>query len=121
MNDAKLTIFGNLSKDPKYIENEEGKFLIANVAVTTKRKLSEKEYLTNFYTVTVRGKQAEIMKELLQKNTFIWVTGDLYVEPKVSNGNTYYKLALDATDIRVISNMKERERPKVDDDEDDTI
>ena len=105
MNDAKICVYGTLTKDPQVIENESGKLLICNVAVQTKRKTEDGKAIANFYNVTMRSK-VESVAPKLQKGTRVNVTGNFYAEARVSENNAYTRLRIEAEDIRAVANLK---------------
>lgn len=105
MNDAKICVYGTLTKEPQMVDTESGKLLICNVAVQTKRKTDDGKAIANFYNVTLRNK-AESVAAKLQKGTRVNVTGNFYAEARVSENNAYTRLRIEAEDIRAVANLK---------------
>lgn len=124
---AKITIIGNLTKDP--VHNMVGDSLVCSFSVavnTSKRKPDKTGFETNFYSVSVWGKQAENILPRLQKGTKVFVSGDLALTSYTSKaGKEGQSLSLSATDVMVVGRAKMPERegapvtqPTADDDED---
>ena len=105
MNDAKICVYGTLTKDPQVVETESGQLLICNVAVQTKRKTEDGKAIANFYNVTMRSKVESVVAKL-QKGTRVNVTGNFYAEARVSENNAYTRLRIEAEDIRAVANLK---------------
>ena len=107
MNDAKISVYGTLTKEPSLIETEGGPLLVCNVAVQTKHKADDGKAMANFYNVTMRSRVESIYSKL-QKGTRVNVCGDFYAEPRVSGNNAYTRLRIEADDIRAGANLKAR-------------
>ena len=125
MNDAKISVYGTLTKDPSLADTEGGKLLVCNVAVQTKKKNDDGKAMANFYNVTMRSR-AESCASKLQKGTRVLVVGDFYAEPRVSGNNAYTRLRIEADDIRAVANLKVdeayiTEKAEETPEEDDTI
>ena len=106
MNDAKISVYGTLTKDPSLADSEGGKLLVCNVAVQTKKKNEDGKAVANFYNVTMRS-CAEGCASKLQKGTRVLVVGDFYAEARVSGNNEYTRLRIEAEDIRAVANLKQ--------------
>lgn len=105
MNDAKISVYGTLTKDPSLADTEGGKLLVCNIAVQTKKKNDDGKAMANFYNATMR-RRAESCASKLQKGTRVLVIGDFYAEPCVSGSNAYTRLRIEADDIRAVANLK---------------
>lgn len=106
MNDAWMNIVGTVTKDPMVIENENGKRLIANVAVRTKKKDENGNAVANFFSVVCRGVLAEKAEKKLQKGTLVFATGEFYSEACVRDNNAFTRMNIDATEIKALARIK---------------
>ena len=87
MNNAFITIEGNLTKDP--VLRAVGTSTVCNfdVAVNTNSKDENGEYRTNFYECSIWGKEGEFAFTKLQKGTEITIRGGMeMVERPDANG-----------------------------------
>ena len=107
-NNAKVTLIGNLTKDPTERTVGANKVVVFTVAVNTLSKKSDGSYDTNFYDVSVWGKSGEYVLEHFQKGTLVWVNGDLSMAEYVTKDTqqTRQALRVRADDVRGITRMK---------------
>src|SRR5215469_8828933 len=77
---CKVTIVGNLGRDPEKRYTQDGRPVTRfSVAATTRRKGRDGEWEdhTEWFSVTVFGRQAETLAERLSKGTRVYVEGRL--------------------------------------------
>lgn len=110
MNNAKVTLLGNLTKDPTMTKVGENNVCNFMIGVSTSQKDSEGNFKSNFYNIAVWGRQAEQMMNRLQKGSQVFVVGDLSADTYVSNADkkSYPDLKVVASDVRALARLKER-------------
>ena len=106
-NNAKITLLGNLTKDPASRQAGNSSVVSFTVAVNTMNKAEDGSYQSDFYDVSVWGKNGEYLLEKIQKGTQVWVTGDFSVGSYTANdGQKRTVLRVTATDVRPVARMK---------------
>lgn len=106
-NNAKVTLIGNLTKDPVTRKVGAGSVVQLSVAVSTMNKAPDGTYLSDFYDVSVWGKNGEYLMDKVQKGTQVWVTGDFSTaEYTAQDGTKRLTLRVNASDVRPIQRMK---------------
>lgn len=106
-NNAKINLIGNLTRDPQTRQAGSANVVAFSVAVNTMNRKPDGAYDSNFYDVSVFGKQGEYLMQQLQKGTQVWVNGDLAVaEYTDKEGKPRYALRVTGTDVRVMSRGK---------------
>lgn len=107
-NNAKITLIGNLTKDPQTRNVGERTVTSFTVAVNTLAKGDDGKYTSNFYDVSVWGKSGEYLKDKLQKGSQVWVNGDFLMdEYKAKDGSVRQMLRVTGTDVRGLSRLKD--------------
>lgn len=107
-NNAKITLMGNLTKDPEMHQTTRGTNVSFGVAVSTSKKNQDGSFKTDFYDVTVWGKQADFLLTRLQKGSGVWVNGDLTLDEYVGRDQQkHMALHVNATDVRGFARLKE--------------
>ena len=108
-NNAKVTLIGNLTRDPIQRNVGQSTVVSLSVAVNTLNKKSDGSYETNFYDVSVWGKSGDYVMNSFQKGTQVWVTGDLMMTEytQKDSGQTRQALRVTATDIRGMNRLKQ--------------
>lgn len=88
-NNAKVTVLGNLIKEPERTSVNGNTVVSFSIAVSTtlKKRNGEDGFEPNFYNVSIWGKPAEYLFPKLQKGTQVLATGDLVAQP-YTNKNT---------------------------------
>lgn len=71
-----ITVFGRLTADPSAVNAQSGTICHFTVADNTSRKDAAGEYITNFYSCSVFGKNAERALKNLRKGARVVVTGE---------------------------------------------
>ncbi len=107
-NNAKVSIIGNLTKDPEMRQVGSGNVVSLSVAVSTSRKNQDGSFKSDFYEVSVWGKQGDFLMQRLQKGSGVWITGDLTTDEYVGRDQkTHLVLRIAATDVRGFARLKE--------------
>lgn len=106
----KITIVGNLGKDPELRYTPQGN-AVCNFSVATNEKRRDKggdfQDVTTWFRITLWGKQAENASKYLTKGSPIYVEGRLRVEEwSDRDGKTRYTLDVQATDMQFIGSSK---------------
>lgn len=103
----KITIIGNLGRDPELRYTPQGN-AVCNFSVATNEKKKDKagdmQDVTTWFRITLWGKQAETASKYLTKGSPIYVEGRLRVEEWTDrDGGQRYTLEVQATDMQFIS------------------
>lgn len=120
-NNAKITVLGNLIKEPEK-NNVNGNTVVSfSIAVSTtlKKQNGEDGYEPNFYNVSIWGKPAEYLFPKLQKGTQVWATGDLIAQPYTNKktGAAGQSLNIKATHVEAVNRVKTAQRTDDNDEE----
>lgn len=103
----KITIVGNLGRDPELRYTPQGN-AVCNFSVATNEKKRDKagdlQDVTTWFRITLWGKQAENASKYLTKGSPVYVEGRLRVEEWTDrDGGQRYTLEVQATDMQFIS------------------
>lgn len=106
----KITVVGNLGKDPELRYTPQGN-AVCNFSVATNEKRRGKDGdfqdVTTWFRITLWGKQAENASKYLTKGSPIYIEGRLRVEEwQDRDGKGRYTLDVQATDMQFIGNQK---------------
>lgn len=106
----KITIVGNLGKDPELRYTPQGN-AVCNFSVATNEKRRDKsgdfQDVTTWFRITLWGKQAENASKYLTKGSPIYVEGRLRVEEwQDRDGKSRYTLDVSATDMQFIGSSR---------------
>jgi len=101
MSYAKVTLIGNLGRDPEVRFTPDGRALATtSIAVTRKTKAGEE---TDWYRVTFGGKLGEIAGEYLKKGRQVYVEGRLKLNKyNDREGIERHSLDVDATELQML-------------------
>ncbi len=103
---CKAIIVGNLGRDPEKRYTQDGRPVTRfSVAATTRRRERDGEWAdhTEWFSVTVFGRQAETLSERLVKGTRVFVEGRLESRQyETQNGQKGFSLDLVANDVLVL-------------------
>lgn len=104
----KITIVGNLGKDPELRYTPQGN-AVCNISVATNEKRRDKtgdmQDVTTWFRITLWGKQAETASKFLTKGSPIYIEGRLKVEEWADrDGKNRYTLEVQATDMQFLGN-----------------
>jgi len=102
----KITVVGNLGRDPELRYTPQGN-AVCNFSVATNEKRKDKagdlQDVTTWFRITLWGKQAENASKYLTKGSPIYVEGRLRVEEWTDrDGGQRYTLEVQATDMQFI-------------------
>jgi len=101
MSYAKVTLIGNLGRDPEVRFTPDGRALAnTSIAVTRKTKAGEE---TDWYRVTFGGKLGEIAGEYLKRGRQVYVEGRLKLNKyNDREGVERHSLDVDATELQML-------------------
>jgi len=111
---CKVTVIGNLGRDPEKRYTQDGRPVTRfSVAATTRRRERDGEWgdHTEWFSVTVFGKQAETLAERLSKGTRVYVEGRLETRQYESNGKQGTSLDVIANEVMIIDSKRGGEDP----------
>lgn len=110
-NEARVSLVGRLISEPKNSQYNNSTVLSFGVSVnTTKKQENSQYYETDIYNVSVWGKSAENLMQVLQKGTFVWVSGDMMMRTyKDRNGAEHTSPAVTASMVKVLAKGKTRD------------
>jgi single-strand DNA-binding protein len=94
-----VVLVGRAGKDPEIKNLQNSKVAQVNMAVT--RPTKEKE--TDWFTIKLWNKQAEIAKDYLKKGHMFAVTGSLQVEEWEKDGEKKSKVVIVASQLRLLN------------------
>lgn len=102
----KITVVGNLGRDPELRYTPQGQ-AVCNFSVATSEKKRDKagemQELTIWFKVTTWGKQAETASKYLSKGRPVYIEGRLRVDEWTDrDGKTRYTLEVNATDLQFL-------------------
>ena len=108
MNQAKVSIYGRLIKDPNQRQVNGSTVINMAVAVrTTKKQEGSQYYDDDIYNVEVWGKTAESLLTMVQKGTNMIIYGEQYMESfQNRNGEKVTYPHVRASSVQVISGTK---------------
>lgn len=107
-NNAKVTLLGNLVRDPMMKDVNNNKVLQFTMGVATTMKDDSGNPVSNFYDVAFWGKLAEYIEPRLQKGAQVMVTGDqVLTEYTGKDGTKRISMKVTANDVRGLSKLKE--------------
>ena len=102
----KMTVIGNLGRDPEMRYTPSGQ-AVTNFSVATNYKYTtsdgEPREETEWFRVSVFGKQAEVCNQYLSKGRKVYVEGRLKSSTyQTRDGETRFSLEINASDVRFI-------------------
>ena len=115
-------LFGNLGSDPELKQLDNGALLKMRIATSERRKGKGDKWEdhTEWHQVTVWGKRAEGLAEILSKGDRILVVGRLRTRSYESDGVKRYSTEIHADDVELTGgrggSKREDERPRGRDD-----
>lgn len=105
---AKLTIVGNLTRDPEMKTIGSQNACVFSVAVRTRAKNADGTYKSNFYDCTFFGKMGEYFMNRAQKGSGVTVIGDLAVDTyTTASGEARPSLRVAVDTAECMSKIKE--------------
>lgn len=107
----KITIVGNLGRDPELRYTPQGTPVCSFTIATNERrkdKSGENQDVTTWFRVTLWGRQAETASQYLTKGRPVYVEGRLRIEEWTDrDGRARYTLEVHATDMQFIGGKGE--------------
>lgn len=106
----KITIVGNLGKDPELRYTPQGN-AVCNFSVATNEKRRDRtgdmQDVTTWFRITLWGKQAENASKYLTKGSPVYIEGRLKVEEwSDRDGKNRFTLDVQATDMQFLGNSR---------------
>lgn len=106
----KITIVGNLGKDPELRYTPQGN-AVCNFSVATNEKRRDRsgdlQDVTTWFRITLWGKQAENASKYLTKGSPVYIEGRLKVEEWADrDGKNRFTLDVQATDMQFLGNSR---------------
>ena len=106
----KITIVGNLGKDPELRYTPQGN-AVCNFSVATNEKRRDKtgdmQDVTTWFRITLWGKQAENASKYLTKGSPVYIEGRLKLEEwSDRDGKNRFTLDVQATDMQFLGNSR---------------
>lgn len=102
----KVTIVGNLGRDPELRYTPQGTPVTSFTMATTEKrkgKSGDREDITTWFKVTIWGRQAETASQYLTKGRQVYIEGRLRVEEWTDkDGKPRHTLEVTATDMQFI-------------------
>jgi|SRR6185437_3042603 len=106
---CKITIIGNLGRDPEKRYTQDGKPMTRfSVAATTRTRDKDGEWSdhTEWFNITVFGTQAETLSERLTKGSKVYVDGRFESRQYESNGKQGHSLDVFASTVMMLDSRK---------------
>lgn len=107
---ARITLIGNVGRDPEIKDlgqNRVAEFSLAVSGKTTGRNAGE---WTNWYRISVWGKQADTVQQYVKKGTPLFVEGRLQLrEYTKADGTPGFSLDVSASDFQLIGSRGDQE------------
>lgn len=106
----KITVVGNLGRDPELRYTPQGN-AVCNFSVATNEKRRDKsgdlQDITTWFRITLWGKQAENASKYLTKGSPIYIEGRLKVDEWADrDGKTRFTLDVQATDMQFLGSNR---------------
>ena len=108
----KLTIIGNLTKDPELRTTQAGKQVCSfTVAVNRRQRDASGNSVADFFRVSAWNQTAEICAKYLAKGRKVAVVGEVSVHTyQGSDGKTYAQMDVLANDVEFLSSRSEADQ-----------
>lgn len=104
---AKVSFFGNLTRDPEMAQAAGQNVCRVSVAVRTSAKDQEGNYITNFYDVSLWGRRGDYVMQHAQKGTVVFVNGDLAIATYLTkDGSTKAAIRVNADTVEPLARLK---------------
>lgn len=111
----KVTIVGNLGRDPELKHTPQGTAVCKFPVATSERRKGgggEMEETTTWFRVSVWGRQAELANEYLTKGRQVYIEGRLRLEEYTDReGKPRTSLEVNATDVQFIGQRGDQSAP----------
>ena len=109
---CKVTVVGNLGRDPDKRYTQDGRPVTSfRVAATTRRRERDGEWSdhTEWFGVTVFGRQAETLAERLTKGTRVYVDGRLESRTYEGRDGRGFSMDIIANDVLILDSRQRGE------------
>ncbi len=105
----KLTIIGNLTRDPELRTTTSGISVCSFTVAVNRKRQQDKEPEADYFRVTAWRERGEICAKYLQKGKKVCVIGPVSVSVNTSNtnGKTYANLEVTAEEVEFLSGRQE--------------
>jgi single-strand DNA-binding protein len=107
---CKVIVIGNLGRDPEKRYTQDGRPVTRfSVAATTRRRERDGEWAdhTEWFSVTVFGRQAETLAERVTKGVRVYVEGRLESRQyEMQNGNKGFSLDVVANEVIILADRQ---------------
>ena len=97
----KITVIGNLTKDPETRTTPNGNTVCTFTVAVNRKKVSEPQ--TDFFRVNAWGKLGELCGRFLNKGRKVAVVGELQARTYESNGQTRLSLDVVADEVEFLT------------------
>lgn len=106
----KLTIIGNLTKDPELRTTTAGKNVCSFTVAVNRRQRREQNNQpeADFFRISAWDQKADICSKYLAKGSKVCIIGPVRVDVRESNGKTYANLEVNADEIEFLSQRNEQ-------------
>ncbi|MFV0529996.1 MAG: single-stranded DNA-binding protein [Flavobacteriales bacterium] len=115
----KVILIGNLGDDVKIHRFDEqsvlGRFPIATSESYTKKDTNERVTKTEWHTIVVRNRLAEICEKHIKKGDKVYIEGSLRSRKWEDNGNTRYTTEIYAESVEFLTLKSNSNSSKTDD------
>lgn len=112
----KITLVGNLGRDPELRYTPQGTPVCSFTMATNERRkdrAGENQDVTTWFRITLWGRQAETASQYLTKGRPVYIEGRLRVEEWTDkDGRQRYTLEVHATDMQFIGGRGEDNAPQ---------
>lgn len=103
----KVFLIGNLGRDPD-IKFTSGGTTVANLSLATSERQKDKEPVTEWHSLVMFGKLAEVAREYLKKGSTIHVTGKLQTRTwEDKDGGKHYKTEIVVYELIMLGPKRE--------------
>ena len=120
----KVLLIGNVGKDPEIKTFASGNKVASITLATTERykdRNGNQKEDTEWHSVQVFGKLADIVERFVHKGSLLYVEGKIRTRSYESDGRTIYKTEIVANAIQMLDRRQQEQRPAKADDNDDDL
>lgn len=109
----KLTIIGNLTRDPELRTTTSGISVCTFTVAVNRKRSTNGDQETDYFRVTAWRERGEICAKYLAKGRKVCVVGpvSISVNTSESNGKTYANLEVTAEEVEFLSSRQEQTAP----------
>lgn len=104
----KAILIGNLGRDPQV--RDVGETCTARLSLATSRRNKDKEVVTDWHSVVVWGRTAEIVRDYCQKGDRLYIEGRMQTSKYTDQqGIERYRTEVVANTVQMLTTKKERD------------